>query len=182
MRLNDTQAHFSYLRMSRERLEHLTIVGPLLVRRENYWSAIRANITPAERLALTIRYLAIGNRQISFFNFHLGKFTVSVCRMLRETCELLYVFSIFISFFSQQPKAWIASYCLHQLLLSHPKRRSRCFVDRGSHEQNEFNTTHLVLFFCSLIGRTQRKVRKDRILVYPCVALRSLRCVACGLR
>ena len=32
------------------------------------------------------------------------------------------------------------------------------------------NTTHVVIFFCSLIGRTQRKVRKDRILVYPCVA------------
>ena len=66
MRLNDTQAHFSYLRMSREHFEHLTIV-------ENYWGAIRANITPAERLALTIRYLATGNSQISLsFNFHLG--------------------------------------------------------------------------------------------------------------
>ena len=41
MRLNDTQAHFTYLRMSRERFEHLlAIVGPLLVRKENYWSAI----------------------------------------------------------------------------------------------------------------------------------------------
>ena len=88
MRLNDTQAYFSYLRMSRERFEHLTIVGPLLVRRENYWSAIRANITPAERLALT--YLATGNSQISLsFNFHLGKSTVLVCRILRETCEVM---------------------------------------------------------------------------------------------
>ena len=71
MRLNDTQAHFSYLRMLRERFEHLlAIVGPLLVRRENYWSAIRANITPAERLALTIRYLATGNSPGStFFNY-----------------------------------------------------------------------------------------------------------------
>ena len=127
MRLNDTQAHFSYLWMSRERFEHLVIVGPLLVRRENYWSVIRANITPAQRLALTIRYLATGNSQISLsFNFCLGKFTV--CHILREACEvlwntlmLLYVFSIFVSFFSQHPKAWIASYCLHQLLLIHPK-------------------------------------------------------------
>ena len=89
MRLNDTQAHFSYLWMSRERFEHLAIVGPLLVRRENYWSAIRANITPAETLALTIRYLATGNSQISLsFNFRLGKSTV--CHILRETCEVLW--------------------------------------------------------------------------------------------
>ena len=90
MRLNDTQAHLNYLRISRERFEHLTIVGPLLVSREDYWSAIRVNITPAERLALTIKYLATGNSQISLsFNFHLGKSTVSVCRILTETCEVL---------------------------------------------------------------------------------------------
>ena len=68
MRLNDTQAHFSYLRISRGRFEHLTIVGPLLVRRENYWSAIRANITPAERLAL-IMTLAESYRQGYFLNY-----------------------------------------------------------------------------------------------------------------
>ena len=122
------QAHFGYLRMSRERFEHLAIVGPLLVRRENYWSAIRANTTPAEKLALNIRYLATGNSQISLsFNFRLGKSTV--CHILKEKRvrlyilwnTLMYVFSIFISFFSQHPKAWIASYCLHQLLLIHPE-------------------------------------------------------------
>ena len=145
------QAHFSYLRMSRERFEHLAIVGPLLVRKENYWSAIRAT---AERLALTIRYLATGKSQISLsFNFCLGKSTV--CHIfLRETCEalwntfmLLYVLSIFVPFFSQHPKAciWIASYCLyrlnlcclHQLLLIHPKTSLPLFYWSRSHVQNE---------------------------------------------
>ena len=66
MRLNDTQSHLSYLRMSKERFEDLlTKVGPLLARRDDYWSRARANITPAERLAMTIRYLATGNSQIS---------------------------------------------------------------------------------------------------------------------
>ena len=90
LRLNDTQAHFSYLRRSREHFEHLlAIVGPLLVRRENYWSAIRAKITPAERLVFTIKYLATGNSQISLsYNFRLGKSTV--CHILRETCEVLW--------------------------------------------------------------------------------------------
>ena len=90
MRLNDTQAHFTYLRMTSEHFEHFMIVGPLLVRRENYWSVIRANITPAERLALTIKYLATGNSQISLsFNTRFGKSTVSVYRIFRETCEVL---------------------------------------------------------------------------------------------
>ena len=45
-------------------------------------------MTPAERLALAIRYLATGNSQISLsFNFRLGKSTV--CHILRETCEAL---------------------------------------------------------------------------------------------
>ena len=64
MRLNDTQEHFSYLRMSRERFEHLlAIVGPLLVCRENYWSAIlwssvvdnnRSLVDPRESIRLSI--------------------------------------------------------------------------------------------------------------------------------
>ena len=76
--LNHTRVYFSYLRMSRERVEHLlAIVGPLLVRRENYWSAIRVNITLAERMTLTLRHLATGNSQSSLsFNFRLGKSTV----------------------------------------------------------------------------------------------------------
>ena len=79
-------AHFNYLRMSKEHFEDLfTIVG----HRENYWSPIRAKITPAKRLALTIRYLVTGNSQISlYFIFHLGKSTT--CLILRETCEALW--------------------------------------------------------------------------------------------
>ena len=60
--------------------------------------------------------------------------------------------------------------------LSIPKRRSPVLLMGGHTGKNEFNTTHLVLFFCSLIGRTQRKVRKDRIL--SILALRCDPCVA----
>ena len=56
MRLSDAQSHFSYLQMSKRFEDLQTMVGPLLARRNNYWSRMRANITPAKILALTIRY------------------------------------------------------------------------------------------------------------------------------
>ena len=50
---------------------------------------VRAEISVAERLALTIRYLATGNSQVSLsFSFRVGKSTVS--GILKETCEDLW--------------------------------------------------------------------------------------------
>ena len=90
MRLTDSQSHFSYLRMSKPRFDDLlALVGPLLARRDNYWSKQRANITPAERLALTIRYLATGNSQVSIsFSYRIGRSTI--CKIVRETCDALW--------------------------------------------------------------------------------------------
>lgn len=49
---------------------------------------MRARITPAERLALTIRYLATGNSQVYLsFSFRIGKSTV--CGIVKETCEAI---------------------------------------------------------------------------------------------
>ena len=78
MRLSDPESHFRYLRMSKERFDSLLAkvsiainhykyysrtdyqyeqVTPLLTHR-TYNSSVRASIEPAERLALTLRYLA----------------------------------------------------------------------------------------------------------------------------
>ena len=89
MRLSDPQSHFRYLRMSKERFDILLFqVGPLLAKR-HYYSPHRAEIPPAERLAVTIRYLATGNSQVSLsFNFRMGRSTV--CTIVRETCKALW--------------------------------------------------------------------------------------------
>ena len=89
MRLTDNQSHFRYLRMSKQRFDRLlALVGPLISRRA-YFSEVRACITPAERLALTVRYLATGNSQVSLsFSFRIGKSTV--CGIVRETCEAIW--------------------------------------------------------------------------------------------
>ena len=89
MRLSDPQSHFRYLRMSKERFDILlSQVGPLLAKR-HYYSPHRAEIPPAERLAVTIRYLATGNSQVSLsFNFRMGRSTV--CMIVRETCKALW--------------------------------------------------------------------------------------------
>ena len=63
-------------------------VGPVLCRR-TYCSRLRPEITPAERLALTLRYLATGNSQVSLsFNFRIGRSTV--CNIPHETCSAIW--------------------------------------------------------------------------------------------
>lgn len=50
---------------------------------------MRKAITPEERLALTLRFLATGNSQQSLsFSFRIGKATVS--RIMAETCDTIY--------------------------------------------------------------------------------------------
>ena len=70
--------------MSPERLENLiTIVGPPIKKKT---CRSRATISPAQRLVVTIRYLASGDSQQSqSFNFRLGRSTV--CGIIRETCK-----------------------------------------------------------------------------------------------
>ena len=89
MRLNDPESHFRYLRMSKATFDRLLArVGPLLSRR-GYRSDHRPDISPNERLALTIRYLATGSSQMSLsFNFRIGRSTV--CSILQETCSAIW--------------------------------------------------------------------------------------------
>ena len=85
----DAESHFRYLRMSKRTFDRLLAkVGPLLCRRQ-YWSRCRAEIHPAERLAVTIRYLATENSQASLsFNYRLGRSTVYA--IVRETCSVIW--------------------------------------------------------------------------------------------
>ena len=81
LRLTDRDYHFLYLRMSKESFDYLlSLVSPMLSRR-SYYSRARAEISPAERLVVTLRYLATGNSQTSLaFDFRMGISTVhSIC-------------------------------------------------------------------------------------------------------
>ena len=89
MRLHDEESHFRYTRMSRRSFDDLLRkVEPHLARRR-YTSSARPSISSAERLALTLRYLATGDSQTSIsFNFRVGRSTV--CNIVYETCCILW--------------------------------------------------------------------------------------------
>jgi hypothetical protein len=62
MRLNDHESFFQYFRMTPERLEELLcLVRPYLIKN----STTREPISPGERLAVTLRFLATGDSQQS---------------------------------------------------------------------------------------------------------------------
>lgn len=64
-----------YLRMTPQRFEHLSsLVAPLISKK---LTKLRSSISAAERLTLTLRYLASGDSQQSqVFNFRIGRSTV----------------------------------------------------------------------------------------------------------
>ena len=76
-----------FTRMSPERFEDLlTLVDPFI---SNKPCRSRSSISEAERLVITLRYLATGDSQQSLsFLFRIGKSTISI--LLRETCEAIY--------------------------------------------------------------------------------------------
>ena len=73
--------------MTPDRFNHLpTLVGPLIAKKP---CRSRNTITEAERLMVTLRYLATGEaQQTQAFYFRLGKATVS--KIVRETCQALW--------------------------------------------------------------------------------------------
>uniref|UniRef100_A0A1X7VAV4 DDE Tnp4 domain-containing protein n=1 Tax=Amphimedon queenslandica TaxID=400682 RepID=A0A1X7VAV4_AMPQE len=75
--------------MSREKFDFLlSQVAPSLKRR-HYTSSIRPNISPAEKLTLTLRFLAAGVSQASLsFSFTIS--SASVCNIVYETCEAIW--------------------------------------------------------------------------------------------
>ena len=75
-----------FTRMSPERFEDLlTLVGPFIEKKP---CRSRSSISEAERLMVTLRYLATGDSQQSLsFLFRIGRSTIS--NLLRETCEAI---------------------------------------------------------------------------------------------
>ena len=83
LELFDREYFFKYLRMSPERFEHLVgIVSPFIKKKH---CRSRTPLSPAERMVITIRYLATGDSQLSqAFNFRFGRSTA--CNIIKETC------------------------------------------------------------------------------------------------
>ena len=79
--------HYRYLRISPERFDHLlSLVGPLITKEDTNY---RKSISSAERLALTIHFLATGESQISLsFSFLIRK--SAVLKIIAETCDVLH--------------------------------------------------------------------------------------------
>ena len=78
---------FRYIRMTPERFEHLlSLVGPLVTKVN---TKMRQAISAAERLTLTLRYLASGDDQQSIsFSYRIGKTTVS--HIIQETLNAIW--------------------------------------------------------------------------------------------
>ena len=73
--------------MSPDRFDNLlTMVQPIIGKTD---TRLRKSIPAAERLALTLRFLATGDSQQSLsFSFRIGKATVS--KIISETCGAIY--------------------------------------------------------------------------------------------
>ena len=65
LRLKDPQSHWCYLRMTKEKFDTLVTLVRTYLSRRSFNSVVTAEISVEERLALTIRYMATGNSQIS---------------------------------------------------------------------------------------------------------------------
>ena len=82
MQLGDHESFFKYFHMSLTLFEELLhLVAPLIVKSDQK----RESITPAERLSVTLRYLATGDsHQTIAFSYRLGHSTVN--KIVPETC------------------------------------------------------------------------------------------------
>ena len=87
MRLSDHDSFYKYFRMSPQRFDQLlAIVGPALTRQRTNF---RSPISPGERLAVTLRFLATGDSmQTIAFSYRLGHSTV--CNIIEDTCGALW--------------------------------------------------------------------------------------------
>ena len=79
--------YYRYLRMSPDTFEHLlSLVGPLITKKT---TNMRTPISPAERLTLTLHYLAYGSSQQEVsFSYRIAKSTIS--GIIRETCNSIW--------------------------------------------------------------------------------------------
>ena len=83
----DREYFFQYFRMTPDRFEHLLeLAGPKFEKRN---TRLGRTISPRERLAITLRYLAFGKTQKSLsYSFRIGRTTVS--NIISETYEAIF--------------------------------------------------------------------------------------------
>ena len=83
LRNTDREFHYRYLRMSKERFDHLLeLIREKITKKD---TVLRKAISAEERLVITIRYLASGmSQQDLCWNFRVGRTTVS--NILKEVC------------------------------------------------------------------------------------------------
>ena len=90
LRDSDREFHYCYLRVSKERFEHLVIFS-----RSKFSNQIA--ISAEERLVITLRYLSAGmSKQTLCYNFRIGRTTLSnivseVCIALYDVLSLIYL-------------------------------------------------------------------------------------------
>ena len=87
LRDSDREFYYRYLRMSKERFDHLlSLVREKITEKD---TRLREAITAEERLVITLRYLSAGmSRQDLCYNFRVGRATVS--NILKEVCDAIY--------------------------------------------------------------------------------------------
>ena len=87
LRDEDREFHYRYVRMSKERFDHLLSLIRDRITKKN--TQMREAITAGERLLVTLRYLATGmSQQTLCYNFRIGRTTAS--NIIREVCIALY--------------------------------------------------------------------------------------------
>ena len=87
LRESDREFHYRYLRMSKERFDHLlNLLREKITKKD---TKLREAITAEERLVITLRYLSAGmSQQTLCYNFRIGRTTVS--NIVSEVCIALY--------------------------------------------------------------------------------------------
>ncbi|XP_067133228.1 uncharacterized protein [Centruroides vittatus] len=87
MRICDKSGYYMYFRMSPERFDELlSKIGPLITRKNTTY---RKSISPAEQLALTLRFLAHGGeQQICALNYRIGVSTTH--NIVKRVCDAIW--------------------------------------------------------------------------------------------
>ena len=87
LRERDREFHYRYVRMSKERFDHLlNLVRDKITKKD---TRMREAISAEERLVITLRYLASGmSQQDLCWSFRVGRTTVS--NILKEVCDAIF--------------------------------------------------------------------------------------------
>ena len=87
LRNSDREMHYRYLRMSKERFDHLLSLLRKQIAKKD--TRLREAVSAEERLVITLRYLSQGMSQVTLcYNFRVGRQTVS--NIVKEVCDALH--------------------------------------------------------------------------------------------